>query len=149
MKLLLFGLALLSSSLSWADGYTAEDGDDDLSRYEGSSAIMQRSRRVEAYFIAGSEIPTAKKSHEMVFRQQDVKEISFVADLYNYKGQDITLDWYFMGKHIKEEEFHADSRHFQIITRKQMHQTWIGDWKIELTDIQQNVLVRKYFFYER
>jgi len=147
--MLFFGLALLSSSPAWADGYTSEDGDDDLSRYEGSSSIMERGHRIEAYFIAESDMLTAKKSREMVFRQQDVKEISFVADLYNYKGQDITLDWYFMGKHIKEEEFHADSPHFQIITRKQMHQSWIGDWKIELTDIQQNVLERKYFFYER
>jgi len=147
MKVLFFCLALLSSTLSWADGYTAEDGDDDLSRYEGSSSIMQRSRRVEAYFIAESEIPVEKKNRETVFHQ-DVKEITFVADLYNYKGQDITLDWYFMGRHVKEEEFHADSERFQIITRKQMHQTWKGDWKVELTDIQQNVLARKYFFYE-
>jgi len=148
MKVLFFCLSLFSTSLSWADGYTAEDGDDDLSRYEGSSSIMERGRRVEAYFIAESEIATEKKSHDMVFHQQDVKEITFVADLYNYKGQDITLDWYFMGRHVKEEEFHADSERFQIITRKQMHQTWKGDWKVELTDIQQNVLARKYFFYE-
>jgi len=147
MKLLLFGLALLLNSPSWADGYTAEDGDDDLSRYEGSSSVMQRSRRVEAYFIAESEIPIEKKNRETVFHQ-DVKEITFVAELHNYKGQDITLDWYFMGKHVKEEEFHADTRYFQIITRKQMHRAWKGDWKVELTDIQQNVLSRKYFFYE-
>ncbi|MDQ7075921.1 MAG: DUF2914 domain-containing protein [Gammaproteobacteria bacterium] len=148
MRVLFFGFALLWSGFSWADGYTAEDGDDNLSRYEGSSSVMEKTRRVEAYFIAESEITTGKKSHEMVFHQ-DVKEIAFVAELYNYKGQDITLDWYFMGKHIKEEEFHVDAKRFQVLTYKQMHPSWIGDWKVELTDIQQNVLVRKYFFYER
>jgi len=64
-----------------ADGYL--DDEDDLSRYEG---IASNKTEIDAFFIAGNRLQSRPKNNDQaVFHRNQVKEVTFVADLISYQ----------------------------------------------------------------
>jgi len=144
-KILFLVSTLIANGSAMASGYV--DGKDDLSRYEG---IQSKKTAIDAFFIAGSHIQNRpKNSDQPIFQRDEVKQVTFIADLTNYQDQDITLDWYFGKRHVEEKIFHIETANFELVTKRTLHPMWLGEWRIEISDIQQNTLLEKHFFYEK
>ncbi|SMM97735.1 conserved protein of unknown function [uncultured Candidatus Thioglobus sp.] len=79
----------------------------------------------------------------------NIKKIFFYTNLRNLKGQTITHRWFYNGKKMAEVIFHPRGNRWRVYSSKNLWHTWTGQWKVEVVNQNQKILLTKTFRYNK
>ncbi|SMN11631.1 conserved protein of unknown function [uncultured Candidatus Thioglobus sp.] len=77
-----------------------------------------------------------------------VKKIFFYTNLRNLKGQTIIHRWLYNDKNMAEITFHPRGNRWRVYSSKNLWHTWTGQWKVEVVNQNQEILLTKTFKYK-
>lgn len=77
-----------------------------------------------------------------------IKKIFFYTDLRNLKEQIITHRWLYKGKSMAEVRFYPKGNRWRVYSSKNLWRKWTGQWKVEVLNQHNQILLTKTFEYK-
>jgi len=102
--------------------------------------------------VARAQFTSAIQDREPVDKlsklQNDMVHVFFFSEIKDAAGQKITHRWEHNGKVMSETSFDVGANRWRVFSSKNLDPSWIGEWKVSVTDEAGSTLGASTFTYE-
>ncbi len=77
----------------------------------------------------------------------NTKKVFFFTNIRNLTGETITHRWLYKDKVMAEVSFAIKGKRWRVWSSKNIWHTWVGEWKVEVVNSNDEILLQKTFNY--
>lgn len=84
---------------------------------------------------------------DIVEHNNELKKLFFFTDVRNLSGTTITHRWFYKNKLMAEVPLTIEGPRWRTWSSKNLWHTWLGQWRVEVVDEEENILLERTFDY--